>query len=363
MRTIVDTTPFYKRLAFILVSMSILGTILYAGQGILKPLSFAILLSLLLLPVTHFFRRMRLNRFFSVLFSVLLAMIIVLGVGYFLSRQIIIFFNDFESTQQRLSALFQSIQTWVSDEFGINIDAQNDYINSTGKSIDASSILGSTFVSVTAILSYLVLTPTCTFLVLYHKDQIRRFLIVVFNVQNGEKVRHILQESRVVSHQYIVGLLIEMVIVFALNSAGFLILGIRYAWFLAAAAALLNLIPYLGMLAANIISMIITFVYSENIYDVFWVAAILAAVQFIDNNFLMPWIVGFKVKINALVTLLAVLSGGVIWGVAGMFLSIPALAVLKVIFDRVEGLKPYGLLLGDESKAIPVRGIKRNRTN
>lgn len=198
---------------------------------------------------------------------------------------------------------------------------------------------------------------------LYHKDQIRRFLIVVFNVQNGEKVRHILQESRVVSHQYIVGLLIEMVIVFALNSAGFLILGIRYAWFLAAAAALLNLIPYLGMLAANIISMIITFVYSENIYDVFWVAAILAAVQFIDNNFLMPWIVGFKVKINALVTLLAVLSGGVIWGVAGMFLSIPALAVLKVIFDRVEGLKPYGLLLGDESKAIPVRGIKRNRTN
>lgn len=114
-------------------------------------------------------------------------------------------------------------------------------------------------------------------------------------------------------------------------------------------AALLNLVPYIGMLIANIFCMVITFMFSENIYDVVWVGVILAVVQFIDNNFLMPWIVGSRVKINALVTLLGVLIGGALWGVSGMFLTIPALAVLKVVFDRVDGLKPYGLLLGDDT--------------
>jgi len=158
-----------------------------------------------------------------------------------------------------------------------------------------------------------------------------------------------------VSHRYIVGLLIEMVIVFALNSVGFLILNIKYALFLALVAALLNLVPYIGMLIANIFCMVITFVFSENIYDVVWVGAILAVVQFVDNNFLMPWIVGSKVKINALVTLLGVLTGGALWGISGMFLSIPALAVLKVIFDRVQSLKPYGLLLGDDTVKSPAK--------
>ncbi len=149
--------------------------------------------------------------------------------------------------------------------------------------------------------------------------------------------------------EYIIGLLIEMLVVFALNSTGFLIVGIQYAFFLALVAALLNLIPYIGMLVANIFCMVITFVLSESGYDVLWVGAILAVVQFIDNNFLMPLIVGSKVKINALATLLGVLVGGALCGISGMFLSIPGLAVLKVIFDRVDSLKPYGLILGDDS--------------
>jgi predicted PurR-regulated permease PerM len=92
--------------------------------------------------------------------------------------------------------------------------------------------------------------------------------------------------------------------------------------------------------------------------DVLWVGIILAAVQFIDNNFLMPMIVGSKVRINALVTIVGVLVGGALCGVPGMFLSIPGLAVLKVIFDRVNGLKPFGMLLGDD---VPVEKTKRVR--
>ena len=346
MNAIVDTTPFYKRLAFILVSLSILGVIVYIAQGILKPLFFAILLSVLLLPVTNFFRRRKVNKLVSILITVILSSIVILAIVYFMSRQVFSFLDDFEKVQGRLDALFNSLQQWVKREFGVTIAVQDEYIHNTGQRMDPTKIVGRTFVTVTGILPYFVFLPAYTFLMLYYKDLIKRFIVASFNINSENKVREILSESRSVSHQYIVGLLTEMVIVFALNSIGFLVLGIQYALFLALVGALLNLVPYIGMLIANILCMTITFLFSENLYDVVWVGVILAIVQVIDNNFLMPWIVGSKVKINALVTLLAVLTGGTIWGVSGMFLSIPALAVLKVIFDRVESLKPYGLILG-----------------
>lgn len=346
MSAIVDTTPFYKKLAYILVSLSILGVIVYLAQGILKPFFFGILLSVLLLPVTNFFRRRKFNKLFSILVTVILSSIAILAIVYFMSRQVFSFLDDFERVQGRLDALFNSLQQWVKREFGVTIAVQDEYIHSTGQRMDPTKIVGRTFVTVTGILPYFIFLPVYTFLMLYYKDLIKKFIVGAFSINSEGKVREILSESRSISHQYIIGLLTEMVIVFALNSTGFLILGIQYALFLALVGALLNLVPYIGMLIANILCMMITFVFSENLYDVVWVGVILAVVQFIDNNFLMPWIVGSKVKINALVTLLAVLTGGTIWGISGMFLSIPTLAVLKVIFDRVESLKPYGLILG-----------------
>jgi predicted PurR-regulated permease PerM len=179
---------------------------------------------------------------------------------------------------------------------------------------------------------------------------IRKFLTEAFTSTSPEEVGSILQASQSVSQSFIAGLMIQMTIVFTLNAIGFLILGIKYAVFLALVAALLNLIPYIGMLVANVLCMLITLISSEvmQVSDVVWVGVILGVVQFIDNNFLMSFIVGSKVRLNALATIVGVLIGGAICGIPGMFLSIPGMAVLKVIFDRVDGLKPYGMLLGDD---------------
>lgn len=348
MSSLVDTTPFYKKLAYNLLSLCLLGAVLYVGQDILKPVFFSILLSVLLLPVVNFFRRIKFNRFFSILITLALSSIAILAILYFISRQVFSFLDDLEGIQKRLDDLYSSLQHWVKDEFGVTIAKQDEYIQNTGEKLDTSKIVGRTFVSLTGVLSYFVFLPIYTFLILYYKDLIKKFLIAAFSVSNEDKVQEILGESRSVSHRYIVGLLIEMSVVFALNATGFLIVGIQYAFFLALVAALLNLVPYIGMLVANIFCMVITFVLSKNGYDLLWVGAILAVVQFVDNNFLMPLVVGSKVKINALVTLLGVLVGGALCGISGMFLSIPGLAVLKVIFDRVDSLKPYGLILGDD---------------
>ena len=355
------TSPLYKRLGLTLLSLALILLLLYLAQNILVPIFFSILIATMMLPMVEFFeRKLHMNKFFSILTAVTIGIVVVCSIIYFFSAQILNFLDDLPTIESRLNDLLVTLESWVHKHFNIPIRKQAQYLRDTTHNISSGTIVGQTLLSITQALSYMVLLPIYAFLILYYRDLIKKFLICVFKDGREEKVKEILIESRVVSQLYVIGLFIEMAIVFALNSTGFLILGIKYAIFLGLIAALLNLVPYIGMITANLFCMLVTLISSENVTDVLWVGVILAVVQFIDNNFLMPIIVGSKVKINALVTIVGVLVGGALCGISGMFLSIPGLAVLKVIFDRVDDLKPYGMLLGDDNdkSSLEVRVIK-----
>ncbi|HRO70792.1 MAG TPA: AI-2E family transporter, partial [Chitinophagaceae bacterium] len=208
----------------------------------------------------------------------------------------------------------------------------------------------------------MILLPIYTFLLLYYRKLIRKFFLDVFSSRHKEQVEGVLSDSKTIVQGYMVGLLLELAIVTVLNTVGFLVIGVEYAIFLGLLAAVLNLIPYIGMLVATVICMAVTLTTSDNLSDVLWVGAILIAVQFIDNNFIMPYVVSTKVRINALVTIIGVLIGGALAGISGMFLSIPAIAILKAIFDRVDSLKPWGVLLGDEQKKVGGKTSKKQKT-
>jgi predicted PurR-regulated permease PerM len=144
---------------------------------------------------------------------------------------------------------------------------------------------------------------------------------------------------------------LESAVVAALNSFGLLILGIEYAILIGVIGALLNLIPYIGGLVAISIPMLVA-IATKSPADALWVFVLYMLVQEFDNNFIVPKIVASRVKINALASIVVVLIGGAMWGVAGMFLSIPLTAIVKVIFDRITPLKPFGFLLGDNQHEI-----------
>lgn len=112
-------------------------------------------------------------------------------------------------------------------------------------------------------------------------------------------------------------------------------------------AALLNLIPYLGIFTAAILCLIITAT-SGKLVILVGVVVVISIVHLIDSNILLPKVVGSKVKINAMVTIVGVIIGNEIWGIPGMFLAVPMMAFLKVFFDGVEDLRPWGILLGED---------------
>jgi len=343
-------TPFYQKLSFNLISLFLIAMALIYGQSIILPILFSILLANILLPLTSFLKKRRFNKTFSILVPLILSIVIGAAILYLLSSQVVSFINDVPALKSRINEVTHSFQVWFRHNTHITITEQNKYFKETVTDLknNAPELVGFTFVSVTGLLTYVVLMPLYTFLILYYRSSIKEFLISVFKNASEHKVENILTESTNVAQRYLIGLLIETAIVFTLNTTGFLILGIKYAIFLAMLAALLNLIPYVGMLIANVLCMTITLVSSEDTSKVLWVGAILAVVQLFDNNFGMPLIVGNKVRINALVTIIGVLVGGALCGIPGMFLAIPGLAVLKVIFDNAAGLHPWGLILGEK---------------
>ena len=149
---------------------------------------------------------------------------------------------------------------------------------------------------------------------------------------------------------YIGGLLIQIIYIIILLGTALYLLGIKHALLIGLVFALLNLIPYLGALIGNIIGVLLTMSASQDFIPILKVLGAISAVQFLDNNILMPRIVGGKVQLNALASILGVLCGGAFAGIPGMFLSLPLLAVLKIIFDHSNGLKQWGVLLGNGRK-------------
>jgi predicted PurR-regulated permease PerM len=323
-------------------------------------MAFACLFTLLLISPANMFEKWGVSRGISALLAVLLAVILVVVVFYFISAQIIGFKSDLPKVAQQLYVALTDLENWAQQRFHISDRHFKTFLDSiTSQSMtNTSAIVGSTFSTLSNVLVYLVLIPIYTFLLLLYRHIVVGFFIKSFSNAHALRVIDVLHRIRLIIKDYIFGLLIELFIVAILNYIGLLILGVQYAILLAVVAAILNLIPYLGIYTATLLSMLIT--YTNNTPSaVLGVAIVMIVVHLIDSNILLPKVVGSKVKINALATILGVVVGSLLWGIPGMFLALPILAILKIIFDSVESLQPWGYLLGDDSSNEKSTSSKR----
>jgi len=191
--------------------------------------------------------------------------------------------------------------------------------------------------------------PIYTFLLLYYRLHSRNFLFVVFKKEYNEDVQSVINKSKLMIRSYVVGLLIEMAIVASANSIGLVILGIKYAIFFGVLSAILNIIPYIGMFTATLSTVLVTLTTSNKTSDIIWIIVIYYSIHIIDTNFLVPRIVASRLRINALISILGIVIGGALTGISGLFLSVPTIAFIKIICDQMESLKPWGMLMGDDT--------------
>ncbi len=350
--------PFYAKASLLLIGTYLLFDILYIAQDIILPVLYAAIIGVSISPIVNFLERKKINRAISIAAVLSITLLIIVGIVFLLSSQA----NWVQETWPQLKVKFldvlHHIVVWVSNCFNISEFKINDWLaNAKADLIDNSnSAIGVTLTTMGGVLSTILLTPVYTFMILFYQPHLIEFIHRVFGAANDNKINEILSETKSIIQSYLSGLFIEFAIISVLNSAGLMILGIDYAILLGILGALLNVIPYLGGLIAVVLYMVIALVTKSPDYVVY-VVVLYTIIQLIDNNYIVPKIVGSKVKLNALISIVAVIVGAALWGIPGMFLSIPMLAVVKLILDRIESLKPWGYLLGDNMP--PLIKIKR----
>jgi len=350
MASLQQGTPFYTKLAMVLISLIALFYIAVLGKSILAPLIFALLSAVLLLPLANFLEhKLRFPRSLASLLSVVILVLGLAGLLYVVSEQVTSLADDWPQFKQQVLGSVNDLQVWISKKFHIRIKQQMTYVNNaTSKLLESGgSVLGDVFVSFSSLVLFLVFILIDTFFLLYYRRLLVRFLVSVFRDENSNVVYDIIAQIQSRIRQYIMGLLLEMVIVATASCLALWILGVQYAILLGLLIGLFNLVPYIGIASALVLSTLVTFATAGTAKLLLVIGTILG-IHLVDSNILLPVIVGSKVRINALITVLGVIIGGSVWGISGTFLAIPVIAILKIIFDRVETLKPWGLLLGDE---------------
>ena len=341
--------PFFFRSTVTLFGIMLFVFMLFELKSIMIPLAFAVMISILLNPFVNLLTQKKINRVVAISIALLLTILFIAGICYFISSQIGKFSDNMPMLEKKFTTLFHNLQLWLQNNFSLQISKQKQYMSELGESL--KPLIGQTLGTVLGTLSVVFLLPVYIFLILYYKTLILNFLYEVFAQKNSDRVETVLTETKNAIQSYMYGLLIEAIIIAALNTIALYILGVQYALLLGIIGALLNVLPYIGGIIAIILPILIATVTKDGFATQIYIIVAYSVIQFIDNHIIVPRIVSSQVKINALVTLVIVLLGGSIWGISGMFLSVPFIAVLKIIFDRVDGLRPWGKVLGSE---VPV---------
>ncbi|MBL0314892.1 MAG: AI-2E family transporter [Flavobacteriales bacterium] len=344
--------PSYARTAFTLVSLYLVFYFIVVLQGILLPIIYAIIAGIVVSPLIEFLLKIGVKRIPAVVITLFLVLIFSVGMLILIIKQAtnfssiipqiidkiyVLLENTIEKTSLKLHIEKTSIENWLAE-------LRQNAISNSGSSI------GSTFSSISYVLTTLLLTPVYFFMFLVYKPHLIQSIHKIFGASNDENISAIFKETQTIIRQYIVGIFTEMGIVAILNTIGLLILGFDYAILFGLIGGILNIIPYMGALIAMCIYVAIAIATKPPIFVVY-VLLLYGLIQFIDNNFLVPKIVGSKVRLNALASFIAVIVGAALCGLQGMFLSIPLLAIGKVILDRFDSTRHYGFLLSVPASA------------
>jgi predicted PurR-regulated permease PerM len=281
---------------------------------------------------------------------VLLALLLIATAAYFLSIQVAAFSNQIPMLQRKVEEMLFQFQNYLSLHFQLSVQKQEAYVNNALAELKpfVEKALGN-FVGSMAVV---FLVPVYTFLFLYYKSLLLNFIYDQAKEQNYKEVTIVLTNIKSAIQKYMVGILLEAIIIGSLNSTVLLLFGIKYAILLGLLGAMLNVLPFIGGILAVLFPLLIATVTKDGYSAHVGIMLAYLVIQFVDNHFIVPYIVSSQVKINALISIIIVLLGGSAWGVAGMFLSIPFIGVLKIILDHIPALQSFGKLLGNE---VPIK--------
>lgn len=323
--------------------------VMHYARAVLIPLVFGAMFAMLTVPLCRYLEKKGFSRILSSLTGMLVVVSFLLFMFGVLAAQVNIFTEDLPTIKEKSNTLFAEAQHFIDRQFGVSPERQEEFLQGHFQRIGeaAGNFFAGIIGSLTSSIAGMVLMLVYTYLLLYNRERYQSFFLTVFRRKDPKRVKEVVEKVGHVSQHYLTGRAISVGILIVLYAIGLLLVGIKHAVLLACVAALLTVIPYVGTILGGLFPVLMALVTEDSFGPVVWAGGVMILIQAIDNYFIEPYVVGGEVNLSALSTILIIIVGGAVWGAAGMILFIPLLAMVKIICDNVDSLKPFGELIGD----------------
>jgi predicted PurR-regulated permease PerM len=338
---IITSSSLLKKL--LLLFLVIAGLIL--AKSFLMPLTVAGVLATLFLPLSKQLEKHGFPKWLAVLSCLLILLLAMAGIISMLGWQISELIDDFELIKIKALETGARIQQYLLIHLGISLEKQMQVLK------DQEHYLPSTLQlfagKMAGIFTNIVLILVYVFCFLYYRNHLKQFLLRLSPKDQQPEMEQIIYSTSRVSQQYLLGLSKMIVCLWIMYGIGFSIIGVKNAVMFAILCGLLEIIPYIGNLTGTLLTLLVAAVNGASVPMLGSIVIVYGSVQLIQGWILEPLIVGPQVKINPFTTILSLVIGELIWGIPGIFLAIPVIAMLKIVFDHIDSLKPYGMLIGE----------------
>lgn len=332
----------------ILQLIVLISVILYFGQTLFIPLSFALLISFILFPSCSLMERKGLNRSVSIAIAITILTLLFASIFYLLFYQFAGFANEWHEIRIKLSEKLASLTTYVAIHFNISEERQTAWLKKIVESTGAQlfPFLKTTFYSISVSSVLIIIIPVISFLILYHRHLLMSVLYGLFPAIKKENLKSLMHDVVHTYFSFIKGMLIVYLIVGVLNSIGLAIIGVPHPILFGFIASILTFIPYVGIVIGSLLPISVSWIEYNTIWYPLGVILVFTIVQYLEANIIFPVAVSRRLKINSLVTIITIIAGGILWGAIGMILFIPFLGILKLIADKTEGMKLISIVMG-----------------
>lgn len=347
-----------KRTAYVVTTVVLSVAGLYFAAPFLVPIVLAALLATLLTGPSEWLEKAGFNRGLASFIPVLALVCAVTLLFVILSWQVNRLADDFEEMKKGFLSNMSTIREWVSDTFGIGMDEQEKMLTKqkNGASGQADNLLLSFINTLATAVVNAVLIVVYTFLLLHYRFHLKQVALCIVPAEKKQNADRIMRKSVAVSGRYLTGLFGMIAVLWVMYSIGFGIVGLEGAIFFAIICGILEIVPFFGNFVGNLIAVFAVLAQGGDGRMVLGIVAVYLVVQFLQTYVLEPLVVGQQVNINPLFTIMALVAGELLWGIAGMALAIPVIGIIKIVCDHVPGLQPYGALIGPAN-------VKKRRTS
>jgi len=323
--------------------------ILYYGKVFLIPLFFGIMLAMLLLPVCRKLEMWGIGRIWSTLIGILIIILFILAILGIIGAQGASISQDLPKMQAKAQQFIQTAQSWIQGHYGVAPQEQISYLQKGVSKISqsANKFFTSILSGFMGLITGFVLILLYFFFLMWKREKYKEFFLKLVKEENREEVNKELNQIIHVAAQYLIGRLISMVFLAIFYIIGFSVVGLQNGPLVALVAVIPTIVPYVGSFVGAFFPLTMALIGGSS--GMFLpVVIILIVAQVIDNNIIEPIVEGESLDISPIFTIVAIVLGELVWGIAGMVLFIPMFAILNIICAHIPALHPFNFLLENE---------------